>query len=690
MAAAGGVNYSQLVKDTLTERWHRYQQSPRIGGNDLAVGMTLFTKIASESPSISTGREVSSERAPSSGVVEKIKAFIEDKAYIFGEVCQTGFPFSLLDKPSAEMALKCTLEDGGSILSHLMTSESRWMDEKELNERFGAPLQRLQVSEIAKACSTLTRAKGDNRAGYYLLWLIKQAAGCIYEIPKRGDFNDTTVQKVLSQFLLDSGSLENATHFVEILCYQAGGLSSSLYQKFLSPESRSVFLNFAIEQLRDVPMDRWPKKAVIITRILETLTTEGKLAVARALCSSKDPTTSEIGTHSLAALTARSLREANPHFTALTGLLPHFSGTHAQLIFNRPLVEFLYNKSEKDPPFIKRLNFNGARKVFVHGSLMMGVHREATFFNGEGLPPYLLAYDMGTEKMVWGIPLIPTSFEGPFLWNRRLPEYSLQKVGERLCLQFAREKKLSLIHPETGECDSTLEFPQASEDPSDCLHMSPEGFTYQIVEDRNLIGGKITDGRWNQSFSSPAPSRLLLPLSTHCGFTPLMDDNLALFGPTGDQVTIEGCMAAKAQGDKLYAIEKDHADKNRCLLTMRTLKTNNEVVSNTEKTIPINTKRASIEKICQNGKLILFSNTSPIFVDLGSQEVTYSRHQVPSYAKRFATDSGELWTWDEVSKNLWKVSPTAIQLMGSLDSSRGTTFVHGDQADRLYLVDIGF
>jgi len=213
--------------------------------------------------------------------------------------------------------------------------------------------------------------------------------------------------------------------------------------------------------------------------------------------------------------------------------------------------------------------------------------------------------------------------------------------------------------------------------------------------DRILIGGGIIDKGWNSSFEAQTPSGLFRPFSTHCGFQQDFEDRLVLFGPTGDQVTIEGCMAAEAQDDKLYSIEKDLVHKDKYLLTIKTLKGDNEVVSGVEKSISLNVKAASFGKICQNGQLVLFSgnfsNPSPVFVDLNSQEVTYSQHKFPSYAKRIVnTDSGELWTWDELSKKIWKVSSANITLMGSMESGRGTTLLHTDRADRLYFVDIPF
>lgn len=349
------------------------------------------------------------------------------------------------------------------------------------------------------------------------------------------------------------------------------------------------------------------------------------------------------------------------------------------------------------------------RKVFIHGSLMMGVYDARTTYGGKGVPPHLLAYDMNTEKMVWGIPLTPLSLEDPSLNTNATPMtfgiprmgpagYSLKRVGELLSLQFAGEKTLLFIHPETGEFDSSLELPEASTDRYNCLHISPKGFGYQMVHkdrDRILIGGRIIDKRWNSSFEAKTPGGLFRPFSTHCGFQQDFEDRLVLFGPTGDQITIEDCMTAEAQDDKLYSIEKDPVDKDKCLLKVRTLKGDSEVVSGVEKSIPLNLKNASFGKICQNGQLVLFSgrfsDTSPIFVDLHRQEVTYSQHKFPSYAKHVINpDLGELWTWDQISHKIWKISSTSITLMGSMESGRGTTLLHADKADRLYFVDIPF
>lgn len=718
MAIIGDTNFLRLVKETLAEEWSSYKQPLLTNEDDLSAGMFLFAQIAadaakSDSPLLAANRVTSAETESLSGTAAKIKKFVTDKSYIFRNACQTGFPFSLLESSLTKLALKHTLENYDSILFHFMMLEGHWKSESELNECFGRPFERLQASEIAHACYALKRAyvnDNNNKAGYYLLWLIKQAAGCDYQIPEKGSFNDTSVAKVLSEFMAGSRSLKNTAHFVEILHFRSSRLDQFLYQEFLDPSSCSIFLKFTVNQLAKIPMDNWPGKARIITDLLETVTPESKWAVAKVLSLSQDAKTTAVGKHFLAALKARSLREAIPHFYALIELLPNLNSSHIEIIFGRPFVEFRNHKSfYKDPEFTKRLQFNAMRKVFVHGSLMMGVYDTRTTFGGMEVPPHLLAYDMKTEKIVWGIPLTPHPLEDPSL-NTAAGDmtfgfpgmdpagYSLNKVGELISLHFKGEKTLHFIHPETGEFDSTLELPEASTNSYDCLHISPKGFVYQVVykdQDQILKGGRIIDKRWISSFEAKSPIGSLRPLSTHCGFHHRFENKLVLFGPTGDQITLEGCMAAEAQDDKLYSIEKDPANKDRCLFKVRTLKGDHEVVSGVEKSIPLNLENASFGKICRNGQVILLANIatdkSPVFITLDSQEVTYSPHKFPSYAEHVVNaDYGELWTWDQITQKIWKVSSANITLMGSLESGRGTTFLHVDQADRLYFVDIPF
>lgn len=717
------ANYLGLVKETLVKDWARFESPLLLREEDFTAGVALFTKIALEAiqkddapkkADFVASEESDAEPTPVLETSDKIKAFVEKKSYYFRRACQTGFPFSLIESPMTEVALKQFIKRFDSMIACFLMAEDHWMGEEELNERFSGPFERLEASEVAEACVYLTQAyarQKDNRAGFYFLWLLKQAAGCHYDIPEAADFNHETVSKVLNQFIKNDGSLKISSKFVEILLGRGSRLDAFIYQQFLDAEALPIFLNFAVNVLNWVPMHRWKGKGGAITDLLETLSPRSKESLATMLISSDDHETRIVGEHLHAALTATSLTQAIPHFYALKEQIKGFNESHIQIIFGRPFEDFCHDRSifKTDPNCTKRLHFNGKRRVYVQGTLMMGVFEPRTTFNGKGVPPHLLAYDMITEKMVWGLSLSPEVLDNPALYpsggsmTYGLPrmgpaEYALDRVGQFISLQFKGDKKVSLYNPITGELDSTIETPEASKDPYDELHISSAGIAYQMIKkkgNRTLIGGKIVDNQWNKTFEVETPGGFFKAYSTHCGFENFVRKTLILMGPTGDQVAFNDCLNAMGHEDKFYTIEKDPEHKGQCLLNVRTLKFNQEVVSEVEKTIPLNTSHAKFGKFCENGQLILLngnnSETSPIFIDFERGEVTYSDHKVPSYGELFINaQTAELWSWDQIKQKIWKVSSSDVQEMGTLNSGRGTSLLHVDDVDCLYFVDIPY
>lgn len=699
-------NYINIVQTTLAKKWEICTQYLPMDEKDWEVGVQLLTRIAmatlnapSSSSQGSSNQEIEEKKSDvndksvslelQSETVDKIKLFIEHNAYAFRIVCESGFPFSLLSTTSAEMALKHSLENHDSILLHFIKKEDSSISEEALAKRIEA-FQRLQANEIPKAYSQFNYAyvRGDHSAGYYLLCLIQQTTGCTFNMPEKEAFNASTVDDVLSFFFATADSHENVINFMKILYYRSSTRDPFLYEQTLKRNSYLAFLNWVDTQLSHLPLDTWPNQTDIITNLLKTSTLQGKQVIAQALAANQGTTTSQVGRNLLAILAATSLREVLPPTYALMELLPEFNTNDVKNIFGFEILQFRSDQSifKEDPRFTKRLKFNEMTKVFIHDSLMIGVYDPRKDFNGKRMPPSLLAYNMHTEKMVWGTPLAPP--ENP---HERAGIYNLQKVGEYLLLQFIKDKKIYFIHPETGEFASTIALPAACKDP----HISPQGFTYQRVEregDCILLGGKITDHQWQPTFESKLLSEgELLPLSTHCGFHDF--NRLVLYGPTGDQEIIQNCFSAEAQDDKLYTIEKDPAT-GECLLNIRTLKTDRNVISGIETTLPLRVKEASFGKFCQNDCLVLFAEDdagkSPFFIDLNSLNVKYSQYKFSSYSQYIInTASAEVWIWNGESKEIWKVSAEKMTLLGSWDFSPSTTFLHVDSEDQLYFALIG-
>ena len=717
------TSHLRLVQGVLTEEYGQTHPSS-IKKKDFQIGIQLFTKLAvlsnenlnssssETSPKLSE-KKVKSESGSKEGTTTKIKEFVKAHSYAFWRACETGLPFSMLESAVSEAALKKALDSYDSIIVHLIKQDdSVWLTEEELDKSFGEVFKRLNILEVGNACLDLKQAythDGDKKAGYYLLWLIKHASGCNFKIPLKETFDGSTVKEVLSQFTSsETSTLKYPVNFAEILHSRRIRLDSPMCQDFLAPSCRLIFLNFAVNQLQSIPMAAWPNKGELITDLLETVTNKNKIVIAEALESSPDPQTAKIGHHILNALRSTTLTKAIPHFYALTELLPNFNCPHVRITFGMLFETFREDKQcyKNDPDFTRRLNFNGMREVFVNGDLMIGVYDTFLMYGNLGLQPHLVAYNMKTEKMQWGIPLTPTPPEDLSLnpsqtrITSEIPKKGLEKcyldrVGENITLQFKEEKKVHFIDPNTGETKATIVLPYERRAKNGRLHLTPSGVGYQMVNLKGiykLIGGKISDSRLNPTFEVDAPGVSFLPLSTHVGFHQNSEDKLVIFGPSGKHVTID-YLSAYGLGDKLYLIEPNPSQENTCKLTIRTMTTGDDVVSEPEKSIILKTKMASIEKLCDNGELILFncnsSNQSPIFVCLESEEIIYGEHKFPSFAKQVInTVSGELWSWDTSSREIWKISSKETVLMGSLKDEPGMTLVHVDQSDHLYFVSI--
>ena len=442
----------------------------------------------------------------------------------------------------------------------------------------------------------------------------------------------------------------------------------------------------------------WPQKRSIITELLETVTNEFKKTTAKALKSSDDPDTAKIGRYVLNALEATSMNAAIPHFYALRELFPKWNYTHFQVIFGRPFVQFREDLGvfNNDPDFTRRLNFNDMREVFINGDLMIGVYYARNF----RCPPHLLAYNMKTERMEWGIPLTPAFTEdlplSPSSEISRLKpaKYHLSRVGEDMALQFIGQQNVHIINSISGEVKASIELPYKKESGYDALHLTPDGFGYQLIHDEGnpkLVGGKVSDSELIPLFEVKTPGSCFLPLSTHVGVTQGLKNKLELFSPTGKSVTLD-CFSAQAHGDKLYLTEPNPADTNTCKLTVRTMTNDDNVVSDPERTIILKTKRASLKSVCDNGQIVLFSDRlrgdrSPIFVSPDSEEIVYGEHEVPAYANQVInTATGDVWSWDRLTKKIWKISPEGAVLMGSLGGGDRTTLLHVDESDHLYLM----
>lgn len=475
---------------------------------------------------------------------------------------------------------------------------------------------------------------------------------------------------------------------VEIMIYRESQTGKYIFEDVLLKRTYPLFFDLFPDLFVNTALNIWYNKIDVLIDVLEILTKEGRLTLLKRMTSSPDHESAVIGHHFSKVFRAKSLKNAISHMNALKKTFPNVYEWAFKLISEQSTCKFQYgnvNDKESVSELVEvtntRLNFSDLRMktVFIHESLMIGVQTSDK--------TYLNAYDMYTKKCIWTIPLIMVNKKTDLLV---LDFPKIKQVGDYITFQFIGEKKLHLIHAATGKFAYSLKLPVPSGNNFECLHMSPEGFIYQTMNDgpnRILIGGKVLAENWEYSFELKVPNGYLRPFSTHCGFQSF--DKLIVCSPTGHTVTIDGCVEAQVKGNKLYAIENDPDSKDKRVLTVRTLKLDEEVISAIETSITINLRKISIGSISENGQLVLFSknisDASPIFVDLESRKVTYSTYKFYSHEEhRVNPVTGELWTFDQKSKSIWKVSATSQTCMGYLKYSRGTSFLHVDEDDHLY------
>jgi len=755
------VNFNDVVKETILAQWHPYQQQGNIKKDDLNEGITLLTKIAVKALS-KENNEITTD---------KVRAFTQQNASRFLRICLTPFPFSTCHSETTLIALEKSLTDNSSILVHFFSAN---LSEEELST-LALGIKNLTSEAIGDACFHLFEAyenKRDNKAGYDLLWLIKNATGCDYTIPEKDSFTMSTVTEVLLRWMANPGTVENCVSFIEILLYQHPSLRAPLYHKLFDSKSGPFFVDFAfkqlgliplknwpnkvntiedlvsmymdiglpkqqvftldqnslnnvckwfVEQLVNIPMDKWPNKGKIILSLFTTLSPEVPRFMADALSKSHDPKTAEIGRHLLEAVRADSLNEAIPHLNELVTLLPGFWAIDFTQYFGYPFPPFRELTLDKDPTCTRRLSFNEYRKVFVYQSLMIGVYDACIpFQDGTRFPSYLLAYDLESEKMVWGIPLtakqlttqddrpVPLIEPSKVICGRNyFPPYDLEQVGNYIAIQLRDKLQVSLISSATGKLTTfTEKMPESIFcDWNRQFHISPEGYTYQCAwekEKKVLIVGKIENGQWTQSFKAEDFGYGdFHSLSTHCGFHDKLEaKEYLIFGPTGDRKSIKNVAAVFAKGDKLFTIEEDPLNEKQSLLKVRTLKLDKEVVSDVEKSMTLNSVQVSFGDLCDNGRLILFSGNGddsyPIFVNWKDGRVMSSTHKFYNQGRKIINPrKGEVWTLGNgvVSREIWKVSVTASwiggsaeskQKMGSFQFNEDRTFLHVNDNDTLY------
>jgi hypothetical protein len=163
-------------------------------------------------------------------------------------------------------------------MAHFLMQTRSWPVEGEINRAYGALPHRLSSKEVGESCLEFLHAYMESlndKAGFYLLWLIKQVTGSDLEIPSKEEFSEES------------------------------------------------FLAFILEVLQVVPMNTWT--GGVVWGLLEGINPESRKYIAKALIKNPDTTMKTIGSSVLGILNSRNCIDEIEHFHVLKACLPGFN-----------------------------------------------------------------------------------------------------------------------------------------------------------------------------------------------------------------------------------------------------------------------------------------------------------------------------------------------------------------------------
>lgn len=687
---------AKIAFETLSLDWFNSQQT-------MPNPFTEFTSTNDRIDYIVT-------KAPQHEIIQRIEEFVQDNMKLVTTACRSGFPFLKLETSKQEATIRNYLSqsENSVVKTYIETLCSNHVNdldiEQSCTEQLKNILSDVLPEELERAFSSLA-VDQTNQGRFCFLWLLKMITGSSFEISK--DFS--TIEQILLHFFLNpTASVSNPKAFISIFNTLFNRLSHNIF----NTDFYLHFLRFALSQLKTFSIDEWPAKSDLLLELLINVGREECITIADCLASQNVPLTAQVGSHLVIVLNAVTLKEAIPHYYALLRLIPNLTPQIASLIFKRPFLSFRNDQVVIDTD-IEQSQFgiavNALKYAFVHQSVVAMQYQSLII--GEYLIeeeiPYLIAFDMETEKMAWGIPLIFEFLKNPTI-NPATKEstqhaYKIQRIenGKSISITFANSDEVFLISPETGTLLSTFELEDVSDFDQTEFHITSDRYGYKFIAEENVfkvIGGQLTlkenqseSDNYTQlqfltSFEIPTSTQHFLPFFKHCGLK--LGNALTIIGPTGHQKVIPDCSDQYGKDNYLYLIENDPYLWH-CQLKIKTLVASEEVFLDF-KSITIE-KRAFIQEICTNGTAILFSTSGlkhcPIFVDLTTETVTYSSNSIRSSDRYFVNNkTGDIWTWNLNTKKINKTSVHGTIEMGTLPN-KSTNLIFVDCDDRLYFTD---
>ncbi len=259
-------NYNAIVERVLIQTWNYNDDSwrvdrPYVPKKNFKLAVPIIAKIAVEEaakkyPEIHA--EISNPDC-ARFIENKVSEYVKSHFTSLREAIKSGYPFT---QSESERVLRHNLHDSCSIIDSqflVLLEDDAWLSEEELTVREN--LARYDSELISRTCVKLmTRyLQGNLKAGYYLLWMIKNDTGADYQIPESQSFKFGDVEWVLSRFIENKGTVESPHRLFEI-CFARGSWGPKSTQKFLfnrlfRQSYHTDFLRYGLMQLAKLPKD---------------------------------------------------------------------------------------------------------------------------------------------------------------------------------------------------------------------------------------------------------------------------------------------------------------------------------------------------------------------------------------------------------------------------------------------------
>lgn len=567
----------------------------------------------------------------------------------FKELFRNGLPFEALAKKDLHDFRKA-LDSWNlpeMVLASYLIEHEKWLDEKELENLFGRYPLAMNSKESVRTCDSLACAfmKGDLRAGYYLLWVIKRRAFCQFEMPDKMSFTKERVSEILGTACALDG-MGDANKFVEMI------VSGYDCEKLFQGEAREQLFNFIQSQFSKSMNENLKDKALYF--LLTNVNAKFKRSVVRSYCSN-DPREEKIASALNAIFLDLNYTNTLQLRYELKSLLPDWNDEMLMKVCQAPLPTITFTEQDGYIKTDFRPNYN----FLLQDRFFIYPEKGINYFNtpeDRRVPEHLLAFDRKYKKVVWGQPLTN--------------HYELVHAGHHIAYLRDQEDTVQYISISTGKIEDKFRLPHPYHSYKDKFYVDPSENAFFISENQpdTLYRRTVQNPVWNAFKFNKKLSSRFKPLSTHAGLWEGVQ-TLHVIGPTGAPVKFENCIDAYANGNRLFLTQKDPSNRKQCILSIRNLQKEGEVVSEPNLELPIQADHLLFGKLCENGELVLLDGfhgykKTPLFVNLSTKTVVRGEEHLihPRYNYFIDEKRGEVWIHGQ--KKLRKISSTSNQVMG--------------------------